>query len=181
VPASQAELQDTLERELLTGLDTDDRLRADVAALLEHALTPIQREQRINIDIAREILVKINVLMQRQTAPAPVPPSPGELAEGQEPTPGPCPYMGLAAFQAEDAEWFFGREQLVADLLARLSEVPFLAVVGPSGSGKSSALRAGLLPAFLARHAARRQQLDGPADSGGVSSERAGRPRCARA
>jgi energy-coupling factor transporter ATP-binding protein EcfA2 len=59
------------------------------------------------------------------------------------------PYMGLAAFQAEDAEWFFGREQLVAELTVRLSEKPFLAVTGPSGSGKSSVLRAGLLPTVL--------------------------------
>ncbi len=60
---------------------------------------------------------------------------------------GPSPYMGLAAFQPEDAEWFFGREQLVAELVVRLSEKPFMAVLGPSGSGKSSVLRAGLLPA----------------------------------
>ncbi|MGQ0778015.1 MAG: nSTAND1 domain-containing NTPase [Pseudonocardiales bacterium] len=59
---------------------------------------------------------------------------------------GDCPYLGLAAFQPEDAERFFGREQLVADLVTRLDQTPFLAVFGPSGSGKSSVLRAGLLP-----------------------------------
>ncbi|MGH8931043.1 MAG: AAA family ATPase, partial [Egibacteraceae bacterium] len=48
---------------------------------------------------------------------------------------------------AEDAEWFFGREQLVAELVVQLSETPFLAVVGPSGSGKSSLVHAGLMPA----------------------------------
>ncbi|MGH8929952.1 MAG: hypothetical protein ACRDZO_04775 [Egibacteraceae bacterium] len=53
----------------------------------------------------------------------------------------------MAAFQAEDAQWFFGRQRLVVELVVRLSEAPFLAVVGPSGSGKSSALRAGLMPA----------------------------------
>jgi DNA-binding SARP family transcriptional activator len=61
-----------------------------------------------------------------------------------------CPFKGLAAFEEEDAGVFFGRERLVADLVARLAGAPLLAVVGPSGSGKSSALRAGLLAALAA-------------------------------
>ena len=48
----------------------------------------------------------------------------------------------------DDAEYFFGRERLVAELVARLVGAPLLAVVGPSGSGKSSVVRAGLLPAL---------------------------------
>ena len=63
-------------------------------------------------------------------------------------TPVVCPYKGLATFRAEDAEYFFGREQLVAELVPRLVGAPLLAVVGPSGSGKSSVVRAGLLPAL---------------------------------
>jgi WD40 repeat protein len=59
-----------------------------------------------------------------------------------------CPFKGLASFDVEDAEYFFGREQLVAELVARLVGAPLVAIVGPSGSGKSSALRAGLLPAL---------------------------------
>ena len=59
-----------------------------------------------------------------------------------------CPYKGLAHFDAGDADYFFGREQLVADLIARLVGAPLLGVVGPSGSGKSSVVRAGLLPAL---------------------------------
>jgi WD40 repeat protein/class 3 adenylate cyclase len=57
----------------------------------------------------------------------------------------PCPYKGLAAFESDDADVFFGREQLVEDLVGRLEEAPFLAVVGPSGSGKSSLVRAGVV------------------------------------
>ena len=59
-----------------------------------------------------------------------------------------CPYRGLAPFDAAHAEYFFGRERLVAELVARLVGSTLLAVVGPSGSGKSSAVRAGLLPAL---------------------------------
>jgi DNA-binding SARP family transcriptional activator len=59
-----------------------------------------------------------------------------------------CPFKGLVPFEAEDAELFFGRERLVDELVARLADAPLLAVVGPSGSGKSSLLRAGLLTAL---------------------------------
>src|SRR4051812_35538769 len=59
-----------------------------------------------------------------------------------------CPYKGLAAFDVDDSPYFFGRERLVAELVARLVGAPLLGVVGPSGSGKSSVVRAGLLPAL---------------------------------
>lgn len=66
----------------------------------------------------------------------------------------PAPYVGLAAFQVEDTERFFGRDDLVDDLLTRLNDRRVLAVVGASGAGKSSLLRAGLLA---------RLRADGPA------------------
>src|SRR5213592_2865485 len=59
-----------------------------------------------------------------------------------------CPYKGLARFEAVDAEFFFGREQVVAEAVGHLVEGRFLALVGPSGSGKSSLLRAGLMHAL---------------------------------
>jgi WD40 repeat protein len=62
------------------------------------------------------------------------------------------PYKGLRAFDEADAGDFFGREGLVQQLLARMGEGAdlsrFLAVIGPSGSGKSSVVRAGLIPAL---------------------------------
>ena len=61
-----------------------------------------------------------------------------------------CPYVGLATFGVNDADVFFGRERLVAEMAARLAEHGFLGVIGPSGSGKSSAVRAGLVPAIEA-------------------------------
>jgi WD40 repeat protein len=58
------------------------------------------------------------------------------------------PYKGLRPFGEADAADFFGREALTEVLVARLAETRFLAVVGPSGSGKSSVVRAGLIPAL---------------------------------
>src|SRR5262249_7154919 len=59
-----------------------------------------------------------------------------------------CPYKGLARFETADAEFFFGREGVVSQAVGHLAEGRFLALVGPSGSGKSSLLRAGLMHAL---------------------------------
>ena len=61
-----------------------------------------------------------------------------------------CPFKGLASFQAEDAPFFFGREALIDDLVRRLQVGRTLVIGGPSGSGKSSMMRAGLIPALAA-------------------------------
>ena len=61
-----------------------------------------------------------------------------------------CPFKGLASFDVEDAAFFFGRERLVAEMAARLAGAPLLGVVGASGSGKSSAVRAGLVAGLAA-------------------------------
>jgi WD40 repeat protein/class 3 adenylate cyclase/tRNA A-37 threonylcarbamoyl transferase component Bud32/energy-coupling factor transporter ATP-binding protein EcfA2 len=61
-----------------------------------------------------------------------------------------CPYRGLLSFEAGDERFFFGREAVVADLVARVAGGELLAVVGASGSGKSSVLRAGLVAAARA-------------------------------
>lgn len=68
--------------------------------------------------------------------------------DGTPPAAAPCPYKGLLAFGSADAPNFFGRDLQVAELVARLVSNRFLALVGPSGSGKSSIIRAGLLPAL---------------------------------
>jgi hypothetical protein len=57
-----------------------------------------------------------------------------------------CPYRGLFYFREEDAPFFFGREVAIAKLMDEVQRQPFVAVVGASGSGKSSVVRAGLMP-----------------------------------
>src|SRR5215472_3450561 len=59
-----------------------------------------------------------------------------------------CPYLGLDAFGEDDATRFFGRSAAVTDALERLRTGRLLAVVGPSGSGKSSLVRAGVIAAL---------------------------------
>ncbi|MFD9418798.1 hypothetical protein ACFWC9_29380 [Streptomyces goshikiensis] len=61
---------------------------------------------------------------------------------------GESPYRGLARFEVGDRSLFFGRDRLTADLLDLLRRQRFAALFGPSGSGKSSLLRAGLIPAL---------------------------------
>ena len=73
------------------------------------------------------------------------PPGPGSA-----PTPDPaqsiCPYRGLLPFREEDAEFFVGRETFTETLAEVVASKRLVAVVGPSGSGKSSVVRAGLVP-----------------------------------
>jgi WD40 repeat protein len=124
---------------------------------IKETLTEIQKRQveqmatqREQLDLQREQLAKTNLLLklQRERKGRPIPVTPQPEAEDLPPADIPCPYKGLTAFQPQDAEYFFGRETLTAQLLARLAGASFLAVIGPSGSGKSSLVRAGLVPAL---------------------------------
>lgn len=78
---------------------------------------------------------------------------------------GVCPYRGLAAFQQNDASWFFGRERSTEQLVERLREAAdqggFVVLVGASGAGKSSLLRAGLGP-YLGAGTMPEQDVDWP-------------------
>jgi WD40 repeat protein/energy-coupling factor transporter ATP-binding protein EcfA2 len=73
------------------------------------------------------------------------------LAELQRPVPEalprpPCPYPGMVPFDEKDAQHFFGRENEIDALALKLRHQSLLFVIGPSGSGKSSLVRAGLVP-----------------------------------
>ena len=62
----------------------------------------------------------------------------------------PNPYRGLAAFHEAEACWFFGRERVLEELIKTVTERPFVTIIGASGSGKSSLMRAGLAAALRA-------------------------------
>ncbi len=68
--------------------------------------------------------------------------------EDEAPMPGEPPFKGLHYFEPADSVLFFGREQLTASFVEHLQRHSFLAIVGASGSGKSSLVRAGLVPAL---------------------------------
>ncbi len=80
-----------------------------------------------------------------------------------------CPFPGLLPYDIEDSESFFGRESVVAECLGILHDQQVLAVVGPSGSGKSSVVRAGV--AARLREAGRRVRIvtPGAAPAGSLS------------
>ena len=65
-----------------------------------------------------------------------------------KPFSGQSPYKGLAAFEQEDAALFFGRDRLVAELIQKIGNNRTVFIIGPSGFGKSSLVRAGLIPAL---------------------------------
>ena len=59
-----------------------------------------------------------------------------------------CPYRGLASFREDDVDFFFGRDKVVSRLMRALEKSSAVALVGPSGSGKSSVVHAGLIPSL---------------------------------
>lgn len=75
---------------------------------------------------------------------------PGRPEGGAMPANVECPYRGLEVFDEEHARFFFGREAMTQHLVEALRPTRFLCVLGPSGSGKSSLARAGLLPLLRA-------------------------------
>jgi hypothetical protein len=119
-----------------------ERLRSTLGAEVA-ALTPILRNER-EVALAETDAICSEVLDVSFKA----------LALGQEPPAydDRCPYLGLAAFHAENRAFFFGREPLVGKLVERLRQHNFLAVLGGSGSGKSSLVLAGLVPALQAQN-----------------------------
>lgn len=102
--------------------------RVDVALLQIHASSTVLASARS--DLADGVAVL------RRQAPTGTPPD------------GECPWRGLRHYEVSDARWFYGRERLVAELVARLGGSRLVGVVGASGSGKSSLVRAGLLAAL---------------------------------
>lgn len=121
---------------------------------LDHLYAELDREfqsstvrpHRLSEDRAGELVIAPNRGYLRPRNP---PPDPTDDS--------PCPYPGMEPFRAEDGDRFFGREDLVADLLDAVAEQAAtdpLMLIGASGVGKSSILRAGLLAGLERRYEA---------------------------
>lgn len=88
-----------------------------------------------------------------------VDPTQPRLGHTGAPSPGSSPYKGLRHYDESDATRFFGREELVGRIVVRVRASRFVAIVGASGSGKSSLLRAGVLPALFTSEGARQSRV----------------------
>jgi hypothetical protein len=125
-------------------LATHDSLRRNsdrlVPVLLEPYELPLHLDFRVRLDCTvrsrwEAEAARLRELLQRGLPPA-------EQLD--------CPYPGLVAFGHEDAGQFFGRDRESDDISRRVRLHNFLLVIGPSGSGKSSLLSAGVLPRLMA-------------------------------
>jgi WD40 repeat protein/DNA-binding SARP family transcriptional activator len=99
--------------------------------------------RQLGIDLSPDLVALEQAVLQQDPSLA-VPESAGKPVEA-------CPWPGLQAYDVDEADWFFGREREVADCLSLLRIGSFLALAGPSGTGKSSLLRAGLGAALRER------------------------------
>jgi energy-coupling factor transporter ATP-binding protein EcfA2 len=125
-PAFLAEVEEFLRRGQATGALLDDEHdRWTAQSLLDYWMTTLYRAGQEPRDATLD-----------EFDPALAP----ELDDAL------CPYLGLDAFSEENAGLFFGRQRLIDSLTRRTESHRLLAIVGPSGSGKSSVVRAGLLP-----------------------------------
>lgn len=125
---------------LLTGLDPN---RVAAGIVTNHSLT-----DWVNHTLKGEIQQPLfessgsEIILTRRNSEAGGAP---RLAQSTIQSKDICPYRGLEFFDESHAEYFFGREELTAQLLKKVVEERFVAVTGPSGSGKSSLVRAGLI------------------------------------
>ncbi len=99
---------------------------------------PAEFRKLFKRDLQRLVEKLLKTAVVRHTAPEAPPP---KLWEGS-------PFPGLRAFEEKDAEIFFGRDREIDALVDRINRDRFVAVVGASGSGKSSLVWAGLIPAL---------------------------------
>ncbi|MBF2085635.1 caspase family protein [Thermoleptolyngbya sp. C42_A2020_037] len=125
---TQALLEGLDPRHASTGTVTAHYLTAWVSDRLKHEL-----QQPLFENSGSEI-----ILTRCGTATSPLLPKTPEKPEI-------CPFRGLECFEEEHADFFFGREELTHQLVERLRTSPFVTVLGASGSGKSSLVRAGLM------------------------------------
>lgn len=112
--------------------------QAHALRTIRHVAAVLSRE--LGLDPGPELVALEQAILRQDPALA---------VEAALPEPSPtCPYRGLVPYQVVDADTFFGREGEIAECLRRLHNQGVLVVVGPSGSGKSSLVRAGVAAAL---------------------------------
>lgn len=116
--------------------------------LVEHDLPPGTRLDDLGEHQLKDLRYPVHIIqLTIEDLPSDFPPLRVLNSGGEPPAPGEPPFKGLQYFDERDARLFFGRELLTAKLVGRLRDSRFLAVVvGASGSGKSSIVRAGMIP-----------------------------------
>lgn len=166
----------SLDRELTNaeisyGLDTIQALLAERAPVLRPRFDPVAETLRrllavdlttLGVGALAERQAALNEVEQITTKAVDV--SFKALSLGHNPPryDARCPFLGLVAFGADDYPFFFGRGPLVQQVRQRLTQSPLLAILGPSGSGKSSLVLAGLLPRLQQENPAFRYELMTP-------------------
>lgn len=122
--------------------DADPGLPAELDPVLRRAtaIDPEERFERVE-DFLRSFRQAVGTDVVA-VSPSPMPPAPSEPIRN--------PYKGLRAFQETDAVDFFGRDDLIDSLCHSLADHNVVLAIGPSGSGKSSVVRAGVVSALRA-------------------------------
>jgi WD40 repeat protein len=141
-PFPESSLTALLDHHVNDAIPSVREVRPDLPAALDRAIAgATAKDAKDRFSDALELAAAVRAALQGDASSVTVPV--GEIRN---------PYKGLRAFLEADAADFFGREAVTERLLRRLEEdrpgSRFLAVVGPSGSGKSSVVRAGLVPAL---------------------------------
>ena len=121
-----------LDRPMPRSQEISDRIPVEVAAVIDRCLIKY-KEQRM--ESARALLDALEGMNDSSRSTHTF-------------RPDETPYAGLSSFQETDAKKFFGRQREIAAVATRLQKQSLMAIVGPSGVGKSSFVRAGLMPAL---------------------------------
>ena len=134
-PAYLADEWTNLSEQFVSFLSTAEGQTRVIPLLKEPCDLPLRLNFRVQLDCTTEENTERSLARLRELLNAPVP-----QAEQI-----PCPYPGMVPFRAEDAKFFFGRDAEIDEMVRRLRGQNVLYVIGPSGSGKSSLVFAGLV------------------------------------
>ncbi|MBV8987583.1 MAG: AfsR/SARP family transcriptional regulator, partial [Solirubrobacterales bacterium] len=140
--ASEYPLRERLRGQLMLALYRSGR---QAEALAAYRQTSEMLREDLGLDPSRALQqLERSILQQDESLER----GPRTVTATREALPEVCPFKGLEFFDVADAQYFCGRERLVSELLGRAAESGLVGMVGASGVGKSSLLRAGVLAAL---------------------------------